>query len=93
MEEDLKEKLSTRPCSLIIDNATFCGSNLYALRVRYLDKEWVEDLKDDVTIIKNKIVTLSNLEDSSSGQTLKEIVEEKLFSNEQIKKKNYRNVT
>jgi len=79
LEEDIKQKLSVRPYSLIIDNSTFCGSNLCALKVRYLEKEWNEDLKMDITTIQNKVIALSDLGESSSGQSLKEIIEKKYF--------------
>src|SRR5690606_5881973 len=53
--------------------------------VKYLEKEWNNDLQTNITSIKNKIIALSDLEDRSDGQTLKEIVENRLFSNQKIK--------
>jgi len=85
-EEDLKQKLENYPYSLIIDNSTFSGVNVCALKVKYLEKEWQETLKTNVTTVKNKVIAISDLEESSTGKSLKEIVETKLFSNEKIKK-------
>jgi len=45
-----------------------------------------EELKTEVTKIKNKIIALSDLDEQSNGKTLKEIIEKKLFDDERIKK-------
>lgn len=84
-EEEIKEKLSHTPFSLILDNSTFCGASLCALKVKYLEKTWHDGLKMDITAVKNKIIALSDLAESSTGETLKEIVEKRLFINESIK--------
>ena len=82
---EIKDHLSSQPYSLIIDNVTFSGESFCALKVKYLAKEWNEDLQSNLTTIKNKIFSLSNLKESSSGQTIKSIVEDRLFSSEQIR--------
>ena len=86
IELDIKEKLAHSPFSLIVDNSTFCGSNVCALKVKYLEKSMKEELKTEVTKIKNKIIALSDLDEQSNGKTLKEIIEKKLFDDERIKK-------
>jgi len=47
VEDNLKEKLSNRPYSLIIDNSTFGGVNVCVLKVKYLEKrmEWRVSIK------------------------------------------------
>ena len=86
IEDQIKEKLSNNPYSLIIDNSTFCNSNLCALKVKFLEKEWHEELQTHITSVKNQIIALSDLKESSTGQTLKDIVESRLFTNDDIKK-------
>jgi len=86
IEEDLKEKLANCPYSLIIDNSTLLGTNICALKVKYLDKEWREEYKEDVTTVKNKVIALTDLEESSSGISLNKIIENKLFCDERIKR-------
>jgi len=71
--DQLKEKLASKPYSLIIDNATFSNQNYCALKVKYLDKEFNEEMNEEVTTIKNRIVSLATLKESSSGMTMKEL--------------------
>lgn len=86
MNEELINKLSEKPYSLILDNSTFCGQNLCALKVRYLDQEWDEELKSQITIIQNKIISITKLKESSSGKVLKDIIEKRLFKHPNVKK-------
>ena len=86
IEPDIKDKLANSPFSLIIDNSTFAGSNICALKVKYLDQIWQEGLRSEITIVKNKIIALSDLDERSDGKTLKEIVENKLLNDKRIKK-------
>lgn len=83
---DLLEKLSERPYSLILDNSTFCGESLCAIKVKFLAQEWDEELKISTTKVNNKILSLTNLKESSSGKTLMEIVQNKLFRSDDVKK-------
>ena len=71
IELDIKEKLAHSPFSLIVDNSTFCGSNVCALKVKYLEKSMKEELKTEVTKIKNKIIALSDLDDKGYPKTPK----------------------
>ena len=84
--DNLLEKLSQNPYSLIVDNSTFCGESICAFKVIFLDKTWDEELKTQITKAQNKIIALTNLKESSSGQTLMEIAEKKLFVNENVRK-------
>ena len=84
--DKLLEKLNTTPYSLIVDNSTFCGESLCAFKVKFLDKSWDEESNAEITSVQNKIIALTNLKESSTGQTLMEIVEKKLFINEEVKK-------
>ena len=86
IESDIKEKLANSPFSLIIDNSTFVGSNICALKVKYLDQVWQEELRSEITTVKNKIIASSDLDERSDGKTLKEIVENKLLNHKRIKK-------
>jgi len=61
IEEDLKNKLLENPYSLIIDNSTFRSANVCALKVKYLEKEMDENLKTQITSVKNKIIALPTL--------------------------------
>ena len=83
--QEMRNQLSIAPYSLVIDNATFSGDSVCALKVKYLITEWDQNLKENITQIKNKIISLSNLKESSSGLSLKNVIEERLFSSESIK--------
>ena len=83
--EEIQTHLTKTPFSLIIDNASFSGDSICALKVKYLANEWDKDLEENITKVKNKIIALSNLKESSSGHSLKSIIEERLFSSEAIK--------
>ena len=86
IESDIKEKLANSPFSLIIDNSTFAGSNICALKVKYFNQVWQEELRSEITTMRNKIIALSDLDERSDGKTLKEIVENKLLNHKRIKK-------
>ena len=86
INDNLIDKLSTVPFSLILDNSTFCGESICALKVKFLSKDWEEDSEAEITSIKNKIIGISNLKESSSGLTLLEIIESKLLKNENVQK-------
>jgi len=86
----MKSHLNKTPYSLIIDNASFSGESVCALKVKYLATEWDESLKENITKIKNKIIALSSLKESSNGKSLKNIIEERLFSSEAIKNNFFR---
>ena len=77
--------LKTKPFSLSLDNATFSGEHFCALKVKFLDLEWNDELQENISTIKNKIIALHNLKESSSGKTMEEILNLKLFQTEEIK--------
>ena len=81
--DDLKKKLSSRPFSLSIDGSTICCENVLAMKVRYLDREENDDNKN-MTEIKNKVVGIKTFKESSTGQTIYNILQEKLFSSPEI---------
>ena len=86
LSEELINQLRKSPYSIIVDNATFGGENLSAIKVKYLDSEWSEEFNQRLSIVQNKIVALNNLKESSTGQALKRLVEEKLFIDLDIQK-------
>ena len=45
ISDDLIEKLSSVPYFFIVDNSTFCGESLCAIKVRFLSKQWEEELE------------------------------------------------
>jgi len=51
-----------------------------------LDSEWSEEFNQSLSIVQNKIIALNNLKESSTGQTLKRLVEEKLSKDLDIQK-------
>ena len=66
--DEMKSHLNKTPYSLIIDNASFSGESVCALKVKYLATEWDESLKENITKIKNKIIALSSLKESSNDK-------------------------
>jgi len=69
--EQIKEKLKKTPYSLIIDNATFSNQNFCALKVKFLEKEYNEELNMEMIMIENRIITLSTLKKALLVQPLK----------------------
>ena len=86
LTEELLDQLRKNFYFIIVDNATFGGENLSAIKVKYLDRQWSSELNHDITLVHNKIISLTNLKDTSSGQTLNEIIHEKLFRDQDITK-------
>jgi len=84
--QSVKRKLNSIPYSLIVDNATFAASNYCALKVKFLEKEHNEFINEEITVVKNRIIALSTREESSTGSTMKDIIDTRLFSTEEIKK-------
>jgi len=82
--ENLKEKLMSTPFSLIVDNATFSRENFCALKVKFLEKEFNKELNTEISSIKNKLIGIATLKESSTGKVMREILEDKLFSDKQI---------
>ena len=62
-------------------SVSFC-----AIKVKYLDSDQNEDFQSNITSIKNKIIAISNLKESSSGKALQNIVDIHLFQKEEVKK-------
>ena len=83
--ENLKEHLSSKPYSISVDASTICGENVFAIKAKYLEKSYDEELKEEITSVQNKIIRLSSFKESSKGSTMLEILEDKLFFNDQIK--------
>lgn len=73
---ELKNDLRATPYSFCLDSSTIGGDNIVAIKVRYVDDS---DRKEP---IKNRILGISTLQESSSGETLFNIVKEKLFSDD-----------
>ena len=77
--DNLKEQLSTKPYSVSIDACTICGENIFAIKVKYLEKTYDEEIKEEITRVKNKIIGLTSFKESSKGTTMLEILKDKLF--------------
>ena len=50
--------------------------NICAFKIKYLEKGWREEIKENVTSVKNKVIALSNLEENSSGSALMKKIEQ-----------------
>ena len=81
----LKEQLSTTLYSLSVDASTICGENILAIKAKFLEKQFDKETKEDLTIIQNKIVGIKTFGERSTGKDIHKAIEDKLFSNEQIK--------
>jgi len=75
--EELKEQLSTNKYSLCIDNSTLTGKGISIIEARYLKTKIENDLS--ITQIKNKVVGVKYLSESSDGETMYKIVREKVL--------------
>jgi len=58
--ESLEEKLKSSFYSLSIDNASICGENFCAIKVKFLELEKDESLATEITTIKNKVLLFKN---------------------------------
>lgn len=84
--EDLEGKLKTSLFSLSIDNATVCGENFCAMKIKYLESEKDNKFNSEITVVKNKLVAIEKLNESSTAEKLYEILNNKIFYDEDIKK-------
>ena len=66
--EKLKEGLKESRFSISLDSATLAGQSLCALRVRFLEEDLTEKETSRRIKIKNKILSLSDLSESSKGR-------------------------
>lgn len=79
--DELKEKLKSMRYSLSIDNSTIlAGESFCGLKVKFLEEI------DGFTQIQNKIIAMNQLRTSSSGRTMLDIINNKIFDNENIEK-------
>lgn len=79
LKEELKEDLIKNKFSLCLDCSTMTKTNICAFQIRYLKENKISD-KLTINEIKNKVIALKYLEDSSTGETLYQAAKEKLFS-------------
>ena len=81
LREVLRKDLEQSTYSLCIDNSTISGTNISAIQVRYLKAITLNEGSNEFRNlqIQNKVVGLKYLSDSSTGKTLYNIVQEKLF--------------
>jgi len=70
---------------LSVDASTICGENILAIKAKFLEKQFDKETKEDLTIIQNKIVRIKTFGEKSTGKDIHKAIEDKLFSNEQIK--------
>ena len=84
--DKLKEKLEITPYSLSIDSVTVAGENIFALKAKYLEKKLDKDFDEKITSIQNKIIGIQSFKESSKAKDMMEIINNKLFSNEQIQR-------
>jgi len=83
--EKLKEKFSLTPYSVSVDASTIGGDNIFALKVKYLEKEFHKDYNEEITKIQNKIVGIQSFKESSKSLDMLEIIKEKLLVNEDLR--------
>ena len=87
LTEELKNDLRSNKYSFSIDNTTITGINVCAIQARYpIPKEGPNH--EIVTEIKNRIVGLKFLKESSDGETLYNILKEELFNKDMNIKNN-----
>ena len=55
------------------------------LKFKFLDTEFHQEINSDVTRIRNRVIGLATLKECSSGKTLKKIIDDKLFTSEDLK--------
>jgi len=77
--DELKENLQNKRFSFSIDASTVAGENLCAMKVRFLDKEFEAQEKEWRTKIKNQIIGIKKLEQSSNALTFMDNQGESLF--------------
>lgn len=77
--QNLKDTLLKTNFSFSMDTTTMAGSNICALKVRFLQKEYDPDYQQEITEIKNKLIGITKLTDSSCAYTMLDIVKKKLF--------------
>jgi len=75
--EELKKDLPSNNYSLCIDNSTIGGKSISLIEARYLKTEIKNDLPE--TKIFNKVVGVKYLSNSSSGETMYNIVKDKVL--------------
>ena len=66
--EELKEKLTNNKFSFSIDSSTISGKNLCAIKVKYLQKSYNEEMKEIITTVKNEVLGVKKLDQSSTAQ-------------------------
>jgi len=76
--EELKKDLTQSKYSLCVDNSTVGTKSICALEVRYLKK--INENEKIRTKIQNRIIGIKYLEESSTGKTIYQIVQDKLLS-------------
>ena len=82
--KELQEKLEEKPYSFTIDCSKICGENICGLTVKYLDTVLENNIPVS-TKICHKVIGVQRLEDKSTAEVFKEIVENKIFINSNIK--------
>ena len=90
--EELKQGLSKSKYSLSIDNTTIAGVNICAMQVKYL-KEIKMAINEIITEIKNNIIGLKLLKESSDGETLYNIIKADLLGTNEDIRNNFSGVT
>jgi len=82
--EKLKKELESAKYSFCIDSSTVAGENICALKIRYQTQE-EDDYKLPIQKTQSRIISIKTLQESSTGQTYLNIVENKLLNlNEEI---------
>ena len=79
--DHIHEELSKILYSFSIDNTTLGGENFCGIKVKYLTKDEMGKAK-----VNDKFLGLTKLEEKSNGETMRKIVQEKLFWSSTIKR-------
>jgi len=91
--DELKENLKEKKFSFSIDASTVAGENLCALKVRFLEKELLDEENELRTRIRNQVIGIQKLGQSSNAPTFLEIAKEKIFLDDPQIKQNLIGIT
>ena len=76
---ELKEKLMNNRFSFSIDSSTVAGENLCAIKVKYLQKSYNDEMDEIITKANHEVIGIKKLQQSSTAQIFMQIVKEKVF--------------
>ena len=93
LQNKIKEAITSNKFSFSLDSSTIAGQNICGLKVRYLEKRMENEFKEEITTLVDKIIGIQNLSDKSCVYTYLDIIQNKVFSNDQRIRENLVGVT